>query len=276
MQVKYVIIIIIILLFLCLNLSHNNQKVEKMNSTIKPFDNQSSNLIIPKLKLLKSGEKIEILDLPYCKKDFKVEYGSNINYILNDGKKIYQDILKPNEQQAFIDAKKQGLTQVSWKKSIFTYNNKKVPLELQLTHLDSKTGKITKIIYPLSLESDTKENFSNLSKKNKKLVKKNKKLTKKNKKRAKKILDEKGKLSLLLQKPSDIPSLIKGQVNTGKIKNFNVCDDEKYYIEQNKFFMAESPNNETILIAKPIKFDKQLGLTILKNLGEPDNDFIKP
>jgi hypothetical protein len=269
MQVKYVIIITIILLFLCLNLSDNNQKVEKMNSTIRPFDNQSSNLIIPKLKLLKSGEKIEILDLPYCKKDFKVEYGTNINYILNDGKKIYQDILKPNEQQAFIDAKKQGLTQVSWKKSIFTYNNKKVPLELQLTHLDSKTGKITKIIYPLSLESDTKENFSNLSKKNKKLAKKNKK-------RAKKILDEKGKLSLLLQKPSDIPSLIKGQVNTGKIKSFNVCDDEKYYIEQNKFFMAESPNNETILIAKPIKFDKQLGLTILKNLGESDNDFIKP
>jgi hypothetical protein len=40
--------------------------------------------------------------------------------------------------------------------------------------------------------------------------------------------------------------------------------------------MVESPNNETILIAKPIKFDKQLGLTILKNLGEPDNNFIKP
>jgi len=266
MQVKYVILITIFLLFLCLNLPDNNKKVEKMKSSIRPFENQSSNLIIPKINLLKSDERIEILDLPYCKKNFKVEYGTNINFILNDGKKIYQDILKPNEQQAFIDAQKQGLTQISWRKSAFTYNNKQVPLELQLTHLDSKTGKITRIIYPLSLESETKEKFTNISKKNKK----NKK------KRVKRILDERGKLSLLLQKPSDIPSLIKGQVNTGKIKSFNICDDEKYQIEQNKFFIAESPNNETILIAKPIKFDKQLGLTILKNLGEPDNNFIKP
>jgi len=274
MKVKYVIIIIIIL-FLCLNLPNDKQKVEKMNSSIKPFDNQSSNLIIPKLKLLKPGEKIEILDLPYCKKNFKVEYGNNINYIKNDGKKIFQDILKPNEQQAFIDAKQQGLTQISWKKSLFTFNKKQVPLELQLTHLDSKTGKITKIIYPLSLESDNKEKFGNLS--SKKNIKKVKKRIKKLiKKRIKKILDEKGKLSLLLHTPTDIPILIKGQVNTGKVKNFNVCEDQKYFIEQNNFFMVESPNNEIILIAKPIKFDKKLGLTILKNLGEPDNDFIKP
>jgi len=273
MKVKYVVIITILLLFLYLNLPNDKQKVEKMNSSIKPYDNQSSNLIIPKLKLLKPGEKIEILDLPYCKKNFKVEYGNNINYIKNDGKKIFQDILKPNEQQAFIDAKQQGLTQISWKKSIFTFNKKQVPLELQLTHLDSKTGKITKIIYPLSLESDNKEKFGNLSSKKKKKNKKNKK---NKKKRVKKILDEKGKLSLLLQTPNDIPSLIKGQINTGKVKSFNVCNDEKYFIEQNKFFMAESPNNEIILIAKPIKFDKKLGLTILKNLGEPDNDFIKP
>ena len=226
MQVKYVIIIIIFLLFLCLNLSDNNPKIEKMKSSIKPFENQSSNLIIPKLKLLKPGEKIEILNLPYCKKNFKVEYGTNINYILNDGKKIYQDILKPNEQQAFIDAKKQGLTQISWRKSIFTYNNKQVPLELQLTHLDSKTGKITRIIYPLSLVSETKEKFTNLSKKSKK-SKISKKSKKSKKKRVKKILDEKGKLSLLLQKPTDIPNLIKGKINTGQVKSFNICDDEK-------------------------------------------------
>ena len=116
MQVKYILILTIFLIFLYLNLPDQNQEIEKMSSTIKP-----------KLKLLKPGETIEILDLPYCNKNFKVEYGTNTNFILNDGKKIYQDIIKPHEQQAFIDSEKQGLTQISWKKSFFTYNNKQVP-----------------------------------------------------------------------------------------------------------------------------------------------------
>lgn len=284
MQVKYVLILTIFLIFFYLNLPDENHKIEKMSPTIKPIDSGLSNVTIPKLKLLKPGERIEILDLPYCKKNFKIEYGSNTNFIINDGKKIYQDIIKPHEQKAFIDSEKQGLTQISWKKSFFTYNNKQVPLELQFTHLDSKTGKITKIIYPLSLESKTKENFSEDYSKEKSKTKEEKKAKKVLKKKAKeekkinkrKILDESGKLSILIQKSSDIPVLSKGQINTGKIQNFNLCEKEKYNLEQDKFFMIDSPNNETILIAKPLKFDRELGLTIIKNLEEPDYDFIKP
>ena len=269
MQVKYILILTILLIFLYLNLPDQNQEIEKMSSTIKP-----------KLKLLKPGETIEILDLPYCNKNFKVEYGTNTNFILNDGKKIYQDIIKPHEQQAFIDSEKQGLSQISWKKSFFTYNNKQVPLELHFTHINPQTSKVTRIIYPLSLESKIKENFSESeaeAKKKKKEKKKEKKEKKKEKKiNKKKVLDEFGKLSILIQKSNDIPKFIKGQVNTGKIQIFNVCEQEKYNLEQNKFFMVESPNNETILIAKPLKFDRELGLTIMKNLEEPDYDFIKP
>lgn len=246
MQIKYVIILTIILIFLYLNLPD----IEKMYNSIQPVDDNLPNIKIPKINLIKPGEKVEILDLPFCKKNFKVEYGSNTNYVQNDGKKIYQDILKPHEQLAFIDSKKQGLTQISWKKSFFTFNNKPVPLELHFTHQNPNTGKVTRIIFPLSLESKNKENFSN-------------------------VLDKLGKLTILLQKPVDVPDLIKGQINTGKIKSFNLCEPEKYIIEQDKFFIVESPNNETIMIAKPQVFDKELGLTIMNNLEEPDYDFIK-
>jgi hypothetical protein len=247
MQVKYIIIMIILLIFLYLNLSEN-QDIEKMIST-----NFSANNKIKKINLIKPGEKVEILDLPYCKKNFKVEYGSNINFILNDGKKIYQDVLKPFQQIAYIGNNKQGLVQISWKKSFFTFNNKPVPLELHLTHQDPKSGKITRIIFPLSLESNIIENFS-----------------------INNSINKIGKLSLLLKKPTDVPNLIKGTINTGKIASFNVCDSDKYIIEQNKFFIAQLPNNETIMIAKPQKFDKKLGLSIIKNLLEPDYDFINP
>jgi len=244
MRIKH-ILILIFLIFLYLNLSCKKLNVEKL--TLLDYSNNNK---IPKINLIKSGEKIEILDLPYCKKKFRVEYGSNINYIKNNGRKIFQDILKPYDQQAFIDSEKQGLTQISWEKSIFTFNNKPVPLELHFTHKNQNTHKITRIIFPLSLRSQIKENFSD-------------------------DLKENTKLSILLQKPSDVPNLLKGQINIGKIKNFSLCEKEKYKIEQDKFFIFETPNDETILIAKPQIFDKELGLTILKNLEEPVNNFIK-
>jgi hypothetical protein len=88
MQIKYVIILTIILIFLYLNLPD----IEKMYNSIQPVDDNLPNIKIPKINLIKPGEKVEILDLPFCKKNFKVEYGSNTNYVQNDGKKIYQDI----------------------------------------------------------------------------------------------------------------------------------------------------------------------------------------
>jgi hypothetical protein len=255
---KYVCIFAIFLIFLYLNFTDYN--IEKMTqsqveNSILPLDDlKLPNVTIPKINLLKPGETIELLDLPYCNQKFNIKYGSNTNYVLNDGKKIYQDILKPYEQQAYIGSEKQALVQISWKKSFFTFNGKQVGLELHFTHMNSNTGKKVMVIFPLSF--DSKETFVEVSSNET-------------------ALNNFGRLTMLLQESSDVPKLIKGQVNTGKLLSFNLCEPAKFILEQKKFFFAKTPNNDVLLISKPQSFDRNLGLTILKNLQELDYDIIK-
>lgn len=262
---KYICIFAIFLIFLYLNFADCH--IEKMNplqltNTIVPMDNYKlPNVPVPKINLLKPGQTFEILDLPYCNEKFKVEYGTNTNYVLNDGKKIFQDMLKPYEQKAFIGSEEQGLTQISWKKSFFTFNGKPVGLELHFAHTNPKTGKRIRVIFPLSLDSNKSQkinetfvdvysennNFNNLS-----------------------------RLNILLQNSSDVPVLVQGQVNTGKLLSVNLCEPAKLILEQKKFFFAETPNEEILLISKPQSFDKNIGLTIMKNLQESDYELVKP
>ncbi len=276
-----VFIVTIFLIFLYLNYPNNNKQIEKMAQTdplkninmdmVIPFDDiKVPPVPIPKLILLEPGQTFELLDLPYCEEKFKVEYGSNTNYVQNDGKKVFQDMLKPYEQKATIGSEQQGLTQISWKKSFFTFNGKRVGLELHFAHTNPKTGKRIRVIFPLSMSSNTslptqlnksqnstKETFANI-------------VTDTT------ALNKLGKLNVLLKKPTDVPELVKGRVNTGKLMNFDLCEPAKLLLEQRKFFFAETPNEELLLIAKPQPFDKTIGLTIMKNLQDPDYEIIKP
>jgi hypothetical protein len=283
MKTQYIVLILtIFLIFLYLNYPDCDKKIEKMSqtdilknikmNTVIPFDDiKIPSVPIPKLILLEPGQTFELLDLPYCNEKFKVEYGSNTNYVQNDGKKVYQDMLKPYEQKATIGTEQQGLTQISWKKSFFTFNGKKVGLELHFAHTSPKNGKRIRVIFPLSLNSISnsnqlsKETFANV--KNTVSLKGTNNISN---------LNKLGRLNMLLKKPSDVPSLVKGRINTGKLMEFNLCEPAKLLLEQKKFFFAETPSEELLLIAKPQAFDKTIGNTIMDNLQDPDYEIIKP
>jgi hypothetical protein len=227
-------------------------------NNIFPFDNFNlPNVNVPKIPELKKGETYELLDLPYCDQRFKVEYSNNINNIVNDQKKIYQDMKKPWEQYATIGDSAQNLNQISWKKSFFTFNKKPIGLELHFSHVSPKDGKRIRVIFPLSF-TKTKETFANSEEDNND------------------GLSKIGSLNVLVKKESDIPKLIPGQVNVGKLLNLNLCEPAKLMLQQRKFFFAETPSKEILLIARPQPFSRKIGMSIRQNLIEPDYELVKP
>lgn len=211
------------------------------------------NAEIKKLSPLAKGETYELLDLPYCEQKFTVEYTNNINNIINDQKSIYQDMNKPWEQIAKIGKEIQNLYQISWKKSFFTFNKKKVGLELHFAHINPKNGKRISVVFPLSFTKTT-ENFTNNTK----------------------LIGKLGSLSALVKNTKDIPKLVSGRVNVGNVLNMKLCEPAKLMLQQSKFFFAETPSGELFLVARPQPFDRKIGIAIRKNLIEPDYELVKP
>lgn len=251
-----------------------SQNDEPSIGDILPFEHvKLPNVPIPKIPTLKKGERYELLDLPFCDERFRASYSSNSNNIVNDGAKIYQDMLKPYEQKAEIGNKPQGLTQISWKKSYFSYNEKPIALELQFSHVAPSTGKVTKVIFPLSFTPEKKtEGFSNTirSNPNKDLIRK--KLEDDNKSGFEKL----GELNTLIKSTKDVPEKIPGKVNVGQLLNFDLCEPANLMLDQRKFFFATSAKNELLLIAKPQIFSRNVGLKIMNNLDDPDSDLVLP
>lgn len=232
-------------------------------NNIFPFENFNlTDVTIQKIPALSKGETYELLDLPYCDQNFRVEYTNNMNHIINDQKSIYQDMKKPWEQNAKIGTDIQNLHQISWKKSFFTFNKKKVGLELHFAHVNPKDGKRIRVIFPLSLNKIIETYADNDSDNNDDVDTKE--------------LEKLGSLNLLVKSESDIPKLVPGQVNIGKVLNLKLCEPAKLILRQRKFFFAETPSGELFLIARPQPFNRTIGMTIRKNLTEPDYELVKP
>ncbi len=257
-----------------------SEENETSITDILPFENvKLPNVPIPKIPILKKGERYELLDMPYCDERFRASYSSNTNNIVNDGSKIYQDMTKPHEQKAEIGNKPQGLTQISWKKSYFSYNDKPVPLELQFTHVAPATGKVTKVVFPLGFTPETPqkaieeiEEFANASKSNP-----NKKLIRQKLESSSKSSFEKlGELNTLIKSTSDVPEKIPGKVNVGELLSFDLCEPAALMLDQRKFFFATTAKDELLLIAKPQIFSRNVGMKIMSNLDEPDEDLVLP
>jgi hypothetical protein len=257
----YLILIVLIILLLKIR--------EDFSDTISPFDNiKLPNFPIPNIPLLKKGDKYELLDLPFCNERFWASYSSNTNNIVNDGSKIYQDMLKPQDQKAEIGNKPQGLTQISWKKSYFSYNDKSVPLELQFTHVAPSTGKVTKVIFPLSFTPENKkETFANIDES---------KIQQELNDTSKNSFKKPGQLNTLIKTTKEVPENKPGQVNVGQLLSFDLCKPASLVLDQRKFFFANTSKDELLLIAQPQIFDRKIGLKIMANLNEPDDDLILP
>lgn len=226
------------------------------HNKVSPYDdNKIANVQIKKLPTLAKGETYELLDLPYCDQKFTVEYANNIDHIINDQKTIYQNMKRSWEQKAKIGQELQNLHQISWKKSFFTFNKKQVGLELQFAHVNPINGKRIRVIFPLSLTKTTEPFADNIDTKQ---------------------LEKLGSLDVLVKKEADIPKLVPGQVNIGKVLDIKLCEPAKLMLQQRKFFFAETPSGELFLIARPQPFNRKIGMAIRKNLIEPDYELIKP
>lgn len=107
--------------------------------------------------------RININKLPKCKLPIKVDYKTNINNMVNDGRKVVQDMVKPAEHKSMIGNQRHNLKQVSWTKSKLNWHDEKMPLEIRLSHMNTETQQLTHIIFPIRLvdsEVKTVEGFA--------------------------------------------------------------------------------------------------------------------
>ena len=223
----------------------NSENFINLDNFININNQDIKKQVIPIISELGKDKKLEILDLPFCSIDFLAHYSPNSNNIINNGSKIYQDMLKSNEQRSQINDKDYNLVQVSWVKSLFTFNGKPVGLEMQFIHIDLTNGNIIKIIFPLSFTP---------SKKNRENILGNTSIN--------------NFMSLLLSE-KDVPIRKVGQINIGNLLHLDLCGPSKLIFNQKKFFMAKTINGELILIAKPQLFSRIIGTTIMNNLDDP-------
>jgi len=82
--------------------------------------------------------------------------------MINDGRKIIQDIVKPHEQKSVIADQKHDLKQLSLTKSKLNWHGVEIPLEIRLTHINTVTQGLTHIIFPIKLvDTNEQETFYN-------------------------------------------------------------------------------------------------------------------
>ena len=260
----FVYLALFVLILYLLKIREDFSETNGVLQDILPFEHvKIPNVPIPKIPLLKKGEKYELLDLPFCDERFRASYASNTNNIVNDGSKIYQDMVKPYEQKAEIGNKPQGLTQISWKKSYFSYNGKPVGLELHFSHVAPATGKVTKVIFPLSFTPEKKkEGFANASAKNKDIIRKELEDS------TLSSFEKLGELNTLIKTTKDVPEKIPGQVNVGQLLSFDLCEPANLMLDQRRFFFATTAKIELLLIAKPQIFSRNVGMKIMNNLNK--------
>ena len=155
------LIILFILFFISIYYSKNNictcdDIVENMiNNNNNTFLNNGTSLII-KNDIYKPNEPIEITKLPTCERKIKVDYGLNIENIINDSITISQNINDPLLHTIEIDDHNYNLIKIEWRKTNFTINNKPIGLSLHLIHNDYKSINNFIIIIPLDLSIENK------------------------------------------------------------------------------------------------------------------------
>jgi hypothetical protein len=151
-----------------ISINDNNFSDDNTDAINAQFYKDSLN-DIPKVIKIKKDQKgrFDINSLPKCQLPIKINYSSNINNMINDGRKVVQDMVKPNEQKSVIANQKHDLRQFALTKSKLNWYGDEIPLEIRLTHLNTDTQGFTHIIFPIKLvnkdekESNTIEEFSN-------------------------------------------------------------------------------------------------------------------
>lgn len=250
------ILMIIIFSFIIYKIFYNDEKMMSLGN-------------IPKID---TQPKIEITSLVKCRPILYAEYDTNYNHIINDGKKIYSDTIKPLDNRIIYDGHRYNLASIEFNKGTTTFNEKKVHLEMHLVHTSTINDYILRIVIPLSLtdvKSKVIENFDN-----------NDDFYYLNKKKSKKILDKfdknnfdkKNKFNkeyfntIRLIEKKDIPFYQCCSPNVGKLKKMYLNRVNCIVNKSPSFYKYEPTKKSIWFYTLPKKFSKIVGKRILESL----------
>lgn len=214
---------------------------------VKDVDEEKENMMdLSLLDNLKLPEKQEITSFKKVKKEVFFKYGNNNNYIINDGRRVYQGCTRYLENIAIIDGYRFGLVRIEWHKSVLTWKGIKVGLELHIVHSDVESNQVITFVFPLSLVDLRKEFFTDLSYHNQPT--------------------DVATLNSLLTRIDQIPAYYCCTPNQGAMVNFNLCPIANLILIQKYFYEYKMSQNITWFIAQPQMFDRTIGLNIRSKL----------
>lgn len=234
---------LLIILFIIFIVHKMCNKEAKSNESKKDIEKMFP---LEKLGQLKLPKKIEITKLKKVKPQIFLRYYDNTNHLYNDGRKIWQPVLKYLKNRAVVDGYRYGLSCLEWHKSILTWNGDEVGLEFHVVHSLVEKNKTIIFIFPLSLVDLRRENFVELS-----------------------FLKQETNVSTinsLLTKTDQIPSYVCCDPNQGPLVNFNLCPVANAILSQKFFYQYDMNPSLTFYITKPEPFDRYIGMNIRSKL----------
>lgn len=234
--INYLLVALIIFYFVYQDCNtKNTKKKEKMMNLSD----------IPQLDI---QPKVEITELVKCEPLIFFELKDTFNHVINDGKKIYVNTLKPLRNRVVYDGHRYNLSNIEFHPGTTTFNRKKVHLELHLLFTSTVNDYILRTVFPLSLV-DVMESFEAVNGFGE---------TKKLKTKSKNVI------SLLNARL--LPPYVCCSPNVGKLTRLDF-NDLNCMLNNNKQFYKYTPTKKSVwFYTKPKKYSKILGKKILEIL----------
>ena len=238
--------VIIIIILLLLVFKYFRVKKEKVIEEEIMRLGQENMMPISSLEKLNYPKKVEITSLTKTYPQVFLRYGNNNNHIVNDGRSIWQNMVRYLNNRAIICGYRYGLSRIEWHKSVLTWKNQEVGLELHMVHNLVESNKTVSFVIPLSLVDIRRESFVDLGYNNQK--------------------SDVATVNSLITKCEQIPSYFCCTPNTGPIVNFNLCPVANIILKQTFYYKYEIGPRTTWYITEPQPFDRYIGLNIMSKL----------
>tara|TARA_E500000178_G_scaffold343763_1_gene391012 strand:- start:45 stop:818 length:774 start_codon:yes stop_codon:yes gene_type:complete len=249
---KNIILIIIILIIVGYRI-FEYKKDERIQKQIIKYGEEYFNdkltegmLPVSALDKLRTPKKLEITALKTFNPQIFLRYGNNNNHLYNDGRSVWQNMVRHLENRAIICGKRYGLSRLEWHKSVLTWNNQEVGLELHIVHSCVENKDTIIFVIPLSLVDLRTEGFTELSY--------NTQST------------DVATVNALITKCDQVPAYFCCSPNVGPMVNFNLCPVANVILKQKKFYQYQMSNTTKWLITEPEAFDRNIGLNIRSKL----------
>ena len=238
---------IIIILILCL-MFFKYYKIRKEKNIEEELIRRSQEDMMPVegLEKMNYPKKLEITNLQKTYPQLFFRYGNNNNHLINDGRSIWQNMIRYINNRVIICGYRYGLSRIEWQKSVLNWKNQEVGLELHLVNTLVESNKTVTFVIPLSLVDIRREGFVDLGYNNQQT--------------------DVPTLNPLITKCEQVPSYFCCTPNTGPMVNFNLCPVANLLLKQKYFYKYEMSSRSTWYVTEPEPFDRYIGLDIMNKL----------